>query len=307
MAVNEQIAEKIAKLLSLAGNNSNEHEAAAAAAKAQAMMQEYDLTMGDIESLKVDQRMGTGVVEQERQTLRKKGKPGGWKVDLFTAVGHTSDCMVYASKGGAWYDGQGRFLGRERDVQMAQYIYEFLSRELERLQEQYGKTRWAELKEYAKAWGMSTHDAEREFSAMGKHPLKSKQSWIEGAVEQVISNLHKAKAERDVAPAAMALVVNKKAAINDYLAQKQGYATWDEYLAARKPLEPVAVKPMTARQMAAQERANQRYWDAQYRAQARKMASRDHTAYIAGQEAGRQIAVRPGVGHSRKEDVRQID
>lgn len=312
MAVNEQIAEKIAKLLALAGNNPNEHEAALAASKAQALMQEYDLTLGDVESLKVDQRMGSGVVEHSRVTLRQKGKPGGWKVDLFIVVGQTSDCVVYASKGSSWYDGQGRYLGRERDVQMAEYLFEFLTRELERLQDEFGKTRWAELKAYAKQWGMSTHEAERDFSADGRHPLKSKQSWVEGAVEAVSSSLRQAKYERDANPSASALVVNKEAAIRDFQAQKAGFPTWDAYMASRKPIqtdvESKPFKPLTKRQREAQDRANQRYWDKQERDAERKHAARDHTAYRAGQDAGSRITLRPGVrGGEKTQEARLLD
>jgi hypothetical protein len=298
------------KLLALAGNNPNEHEAAAAAAKAQAMMIEYQLTTGDIESLKVDKRTGAGIVEQERTTLRKRGKPGGWKYDLFVACGQTSDCLVYASSGSGWSDSTGRYIGRKDDVEMATYIFEFLAREIERLQDEFGKTRWAELKAYAKQWAMSTHDAERDFSADGRHPLRAKQSWVEGAIEQVVSALWSAKRDRESAPAVNALVLDKKAAIRDWQAQQAGYATWDEYMAARSPIstETVTVKPLTKRQRDAAARANQKYWDAQARAEQRKWASRDIDAYRAGQDAGRQIGVRPGVrGGTPKQEVRLVD
>lgn len=309
MAVNEAIIDKIAKLLALAGNNPNEHEAALAASKAQAMMQEYDLAMGDVESFKVDKRTG-GVVEADRVTLRKKGKPGGWKVALFNAVGKTSDCWVYANDASRWYDGQGRFIGRKIDVEMAGYVFEFLVRELERLQDEYGKTRWAELKQFAKRHEMSTHEAEREFSAMRRHPLKAKQSWIEGAAEQVISNLHKAKRERDNNPDANALVVNKDAAIRDWWAQQQGYVDYADYLAKRTPLvvTNAKVKRLTQREIDRMVRAAQREQARQDRAEARKWANRDRQAYGDGMEAGARLAVRPGVraGDAPKE-VRHID
>ncbi len=305
MAVDEAIIGKIQKLLALAGNNDNEHQAAAAAAKAQALMQEFDLSQADI-SVKVDKRTA-GVGKGESTTLRQAGKPGGWKVALFRAVGETSDCWVRYSEGSKWYDATGYLIGRTRDVEMAHYVFEFLARELTHLQDVYGKSQWAALKEYAKREHMSTHDAERDFSAMGEHPLRMKDSWIKGAVEQVASNLYLAKRERDNTPGADALVINKGAEINDWWARERGYADYADFKAktaiVRTDSKPI--KPMTAKERAhyeAMARRAQRSADAAAR---RRAANLNVTAYYEGARTGRTIGVRPGVNPGSPTEARR--
>lgn len=301
MAADKAIMEKIAKLLALAGNNPNEHEAAAAAAKAQAMLLEYDLSAEQVQA-RHDKRTA-GIGEAERIVLRKKGKPGGWKVDLFAAVGETCDCVVYASPVTSWYDSTGYMVGRHQDLELAMYVYSFLTHELERLQDEYGKSRWAELREYARMNDMTTHEAEREFKWRGNHPLRAKDSWIRGAAEQVASTLWQEYRSRNQYADASALVVDKQQAIRDYQAQKAGYKDEADARAQRKArldARPVVVeKPMSASQRRRQAAADERYWErraaAQARADARKWANTDLRAYRDGQKTGRTIGVRPGV------------
>lgn len=303
MAVNDQIIERIRKLLALAGNNPNEHEAAAAAAKAQALMQEHDLEMSAVEGLHMDARTA-GVTKVDGVTLHKAGKPGGWKVDLFETVAKTSDCWVYVRRShGKWYDATGQMVGRKQDLEMAEYVFGFLVRELERLQDEFGKTRWQEVKDLAREWGTTTHEVETYLKNQGRHPLKAKNSWIIGASEAVQSNLWKAKQERDnVSPEANALIVNKAEAIRDFFAQERGYANYAAYEAAIKakyaptaPTEQGKVKRLTKREMDRLVRAAEREQRKRDNAERRRWAALDHGAYYAGQDAGRQIGVRPGV------------
>lgn len=326
MVADPKVVEKIQKLLALA-TSPNEHEAAAAAAKAQALLLEHQLEMEQVVGMTVDARV-SGVTETERETLREQGKPGGWKVKLFQVVGKTSGCMVIAEDYRGW-KGEGRLIGRHDDVQMAQFVFNFLVTELTRLQDEYGKERWTELRDFAKGRGITTHEAESIFSARGTHPLRSKQSWIKGAVDSVVANLEAAAREREHASAgAMALVVHKDAAIKDFLAQKRGFkdaaderAQQEAASAKRKAdLEqwakdhPDAVsankpKAETASQRRRREQADANWWrrqqEKQYRQYAREAASTDWSAYERGRETGKAIKV--GKAVSRGTEVRGIE
>lgn len=281
MAVDERIIDRIRKLLALAGDNPNEHEAAAAAAKAQALMQEHDLAAADV-SVKTDAR--TAGITQAATVLRQRGKPGSWKEGLFSAVAETSDCWAWSTST------RGSMLGRERDVEMAEYLFAYLVRELERLQHAYGATRWDELKAYARQNGISTHTAESHYSARGRHPLRAKDSWIRGAVESVIRTLREQKAERTAQAAkAGALVVHKEQEKREYWAKMAGFASWADYIARR------GEKTLKGKDLERALRQAERDFRKEQRARDRLDARTDWHAYERGVEDGRAIAPRPGV------------
>lgn len=307
--MNDKIIERIAKLLEVASHGSNdragarnEHEAANAAAMAQELMQAHDLDMATV-SAHVDKRTGggTGIVEQPRVTLRKKGKPGSWKVELFQTVGRTSDCWVYIDPARTWWDTTGYMIGRKQDVEMAMYVYEFLVRELERLQKVYGDERWAELRETAREYGVSTHTVEQWLKQEGRHPLKSKESWIKGATVSVIRSLRDAKRSRDAASAAAgALVINKLAERREWWAKNAGYATWEEYEAATKAeadalIQSAAATPLTDKEKARIEREYERERERERKRLEREADALDAIAYGRGLDDGANITVRPGV------------
>ena len=292
------IIDKIAKLLALAGNNPNEHEAASAAAKAQALMQEHDLAAADIDMTQ-DARVA-GIGRSERIVLAKAGKPGGWKVDLFTTVGQTSDCWVTARRARKGWDATGTMIGAKQDVEVAHYVFDYLVAELERLQQEYGRTRWDELREYARVNGFTTHEAETDFSEQRRHPLKAKNDWIKGAVAAVIETLHERKRERDgQTEQTRALIVNKEAAIKEWWAQEQGYASYADYQASFA--KPTASEPdtRTPRQREKDAEKADRRWRRMYerdqRRREKELAELDHEAFEAGRQTGARITVRPGV------------
>jgi len=206
-------------------------------------------------------------------------------------------------------------VGRHEDVEMAGYLFSYLVHELERLQGVFGKERWDDLRAYASKWGISTHEAEQDYSAKGEHPLRSKQSWMIGAVESVIGALIAAKRERDSrGNDTAALVVDKRAGIKDYFAQKAGFrdyahqqaeiekrqAEWSARYDAQQssvPVKPEKAKtpPQLRREAEANQRANDRYWDAQERKRAREAAKIDANAYYRGKADGSSIGLRPGL------------
>ena len=287
MAAPQSVIEKIQKLLALAGNNPNEHEAASAAAKAQEMLREHDLQMADVD-VTMDPRTA-GITQTERETLRQRGKPGGWKWDLYRAVAATSDCWPMG------YDHNAYMVGRKQDVEIASYLYDYLAREIERLQKAFGDTRWAELRDWARENGRSTHYAETRFSAAGRHPLKAKSDWVKGAVPAVIQILRRQKQERDSrSDGDRALVISKESAIRDWYAQQRGYQSWDAMYPPAQPSTTPA-KPPTAREQRQATARAEREWAKYQRRQQREADRLDWDAYTAGQQAGRSISVRPGV------------
>jgi hypothetical protein len=309
MSVEPKVIERIRKLLALAGNNPNENEAALAAARAQELMLQHDLTMESV-STKVDQRTA-GIGKSDSMVLRQKGKPGGWKVALFACIGQTSGCWVYTSEGGKWYDATGYLIGRAQDVEMAHYLYEYLVRELERLQKAYGDRQWAELREYAQFHGISTHDAERDFSAAKRHPLRMKDSWMRGAAEAVITRLHNEHWERNRrSEATAALAVNKEAAIRDWWAQQRGYANWADYQEKTKTAGSVAVDERTpAQKRKDAERAEREYQKSLERERRERMALARRTnveAYHAGRKDGEALAMRRGVKGGEAPEPREM-
>lgn len=310
MSVEPKVIERIRKLLALAGNNPNEHEAAAAAARAQELMLQHDLTMETV-STKVDRRTA-GIDKGDRMVLREKGKPGGWKVALFACIGQTSGCWVFTTEGGKWYDATGYLVGRAQDVEMAHYLYDFLVRELERLQKAYGDTKWAELREYARFHGITTHQAEQDASAMGEHPLRMKDSWMRGAAEAVIARLHNEHWERNRrSEATAALAINKEAAIRDWWAQQRGYADWADYQArTASAVVPVAEDKRTpAQKRKDAERAEREYQKSQERERREREALMRRTnveAYHAGRKDGEALAMRRGVKGGEAPEPREM-
>lgn len=318
MAVSTDIIVKIQKLLAQANDQSvTEAEAAAFAGKAQDLMRKYDLEMAEVQSVKAGSKV-TGVERGDKRAIREQGKPGAWKLDLFETVARTSDCWVYrvaiktgktkVNKTYGWDDdvyADGAYLiGRTTDVQMANYIFDFLVHELERLAQEYADRMWADIKDMEADYG-SHQSAERAYTRQtGTHPLKAKRSWLEGAAKGTAIALNKARNERNADPTSMALVVNKEEAIRDWWAQQRGYTGWDAYQAemkAKATANPYAVdKPETDAQRRTRERreaaAAEKAWRRKQAAYEREVRRTDFGAYQDGYDRGKAMQVNPGVG-----------
>src|SRR6516165_6134887 len=82
----EKLAERIRKLLALAGNNPSEAEAAIAMERASALLAEHNLTMAEVETLGTDDERieGTHKSERARQT---------WARSLWGAVADLNFCF----------------------------------------------------------------------------------------------------------------------------------------------------------------------------------------------------------------------
>lgn len=318
----DKVRDKIRKLFAL-GQSPNENEAAAAVAKAQSLLAAYDLTMESVENLKADSR--TSISEGSAAVTTVEGKPDGWKADLFEAVAATSDCFTAYSytyeetpSGKSRRLKTGNLIGFKHDVEMAGYSFSFLVAEISRLAKAYADVMWSEIKERAKAEGISVHQAESWYvQDTGRHPLKAQLYFTRGAAQTVAQKLYDAAYERNRATTATtpegstALVVQKRGAVEDYLNIKRfGKTTaqleaereerrkaWDKRLAeAPVTSEP---KPLTDAQRRKEEerqrKASERYWKAQDAREEREARKRDRKAMADGSAAGERIVVRPGI------------
>jgi Protein of unknown function (DUF2786) len=82
----ERLAERIRKLLSLAGNNPNEHEALAAMARASELMAEHNLTLAHVDAL------GTGD-ERVEETHRSERARQTWARAIWHEVAELNFCF----------------------------------------------------------------------------------------------------------------------------------------------------------------------------------------------------------------------
>lgn len=127
----EDILKKIQKLLALAGNNPSVEEAAAASARAQQMMDEYHLSMADIDSAALNQAdpMGRSEVKDEFEPAMAR-----WKQIFVSRLARLHDCRCYVQtpRYGQRLK-QTMLIGRETDRQVIGYLATFLIREIESL------------------------------------------------------------------------------------------------------------------------------------------------------------------------------
>lgn len=116
--MSEKIKEKIEKLLNLSMSD-NEHEAALALEKALKLMNEHNITKDEV--------YRQNFINKEL-IINNKTLPN-WKVNLYSAMANVAGCVF------TWRNGdvvKAQITGRERDVENAIYLCEFLVREIER-------------------------------------------------------------------------------------------------------------------------------------------------------------------------------
>lgn len=119
------IEDKIAKLLRLAGNNSNENEAARAAERAQALMLKHGIELGQI-SLEDNSRIRIDV-----ETI--EGKLDPWRRSLAAAVARTSGGDLVLVRDYKKWSGRLEFLGPTGTVEGMVKLYLYLEGQCDRL------------------------------------------------------------------------------------------------------------------------------------------------------------------------------
>lgn len=213
--VSDALLQKIAKLLSLAGDKANEHEAAVAAAHAQRLLHEHNLSVAEVEAS--GKAKAAPVGERAMGRVVKSGSGTGWRSQLAQAIATTGYCRVLQSKTKSML--HLFWIGREVDVATCTYVYEYLERELERLAQEFSTWRWEEAKLQAKLRGMAFHDFEVLLRARRMHPLLARRSWLEGAVHGVSEKLHEDFNARRASEAGTALVVCRDGELSEYLSR----------------------------------------------------------------------------------------
>lgn len=116
--MSEKIKEKIEKLLNLSMSD-NEHEAALALERALKLMNEHNITKDEVYKQNF---------KNKELIINNKILPD-WKVNLYGAMANVAGCVF------TWRNGtkvKAQITGRERDVENAIYLCEFLVREIEK-------------------------------------------------------------------------------------------------------------------------------------------------------------------------------
>lgn len=117
--ISSDIIKKIEALLNLAGNNTSAAEAALAAGRAQALLEKYQLTMADLDAAKEEKPTeAADPLTTERN---------GWKPILCDAVVKANQCHGFTSSRGYVV------VGKPSNVQIVNYFYAYLEREIMRL------------------------------------------------------------------------------------------------------------------------------------------------------------------------------
>ncbi len=122
----EKILDRVRKLLQLAQSD-NVNEAANAAAQAQALMSKHAIS-----SMMLDTRETPDeAIEAHSLQATDKRKKEAWKSSLSSVLCEVNNLKSYnhRSREGFKY----MCIGRERDVQIARYLFVYLTREIERL------------------------------------------------------------------------------------------------------------------------------------------------------------------------------
>lgn len=128
---NPQIIDRISKLLALASDPSNHHEAAAAAAKAQEILDQYNLSMADVQARDGSRPEGGGVVVtkdyaqtgRSRQPLLKQWGQLIYQVALYNRCTTIREEFIDTS--------YFTVIGEATNVQATIRIYDYLKQQLD--------------------------------------------------------------------------------------------------------------------------------------------------------------------------------
>lgn len=170
----QAILTRIAKLLALADNkrNSSEAEALAAAMKAQALMQEYNLSLAEVEA-------AGGKADDGGREKRATGRRAmyGWQVNLMMTLAEANFCLhrvhvVYGEDeaGQQRRSRQHQLVGRKVNVETVQLVYDYLVQTMKRLVTEAGH-------------------------APGNHSERDYHAWLDGCSERLRERIKEQAAE----------------------------------------------------------------------------------------------------------------
>ncbi|ABG49948.1 hypothetical protein Tery_0492 [Trichodesmium erythraeum IMS101] len=127
--VDQNLLEKISKLLALT-SSPNEHEAALAAEKAAELLAKHNLSVADLGQDK-DEDITKSIVD-------KTGRYVTWKMWILAGIANANGCQAMRST----YSGEMRIVGTETNITVSRSLYEYLTAVVDKLVKQHrGKGR----------------------------------------------------------------------------------------------------------------------------------------------------------------------
>lgn len=178
--VDESILSKIKKIRELAKKNDNENEAAAAAAFAQELLLRHNISEKEVDSAHIE-REEEFIHEYYRKHMSGQNVKQ-WKIDLAFVVARTNLCRVLFGGNGEilhWY-------GKKSNIEVAQFLYETIVADIERIAEERWSTIEA-LRKLEKQTGTSLFKAGSELRTV--HGKSWKNSFYWGAKDTVSERL----------------------------------------------------------------------------------------------------------------------
>ncbi len=326
----EDIIAKIGALLETKGRTPE--EAALYVAKANELAEKHGIALYELSGRKA--KMQSDVRETAGMDIYERGKPQAWRLTVLKAAAEAAGVHVFTGyrwdrveKGTPGKPGfrvmnktiiTAYFVGLPLDVEVAGYTFDYLVREVERQAKDHAKPTWETIRGIAKDRGMSIHDAESAYVNdppwWGTHPLKQETSFRKGAaqgVAEALKGMSDTRAATD--DSTMALVVDREAAIKDYLSVKlygktvaereaETHERMEKIMAAEKERQAnLPAKP--ARKFKSWTKADERRYQASIRRGERAAQAKhnkywrgvDVASWQGGREAGRAMQVRPGI------------
>lgn len=119
--IEQKIIERIQKLLALSGNNTNENEAASALAKAQALLQEYNLEMAEVQKR-------TGKKSSYERLQFASESRDEWRRQLMGIVAKHCFCkaLFYRLRD----KNETVLIGEKQNIEATRMMYAFIERQL---------------------------------------------------------------------------------------------------------------------------------------------------------------------------------
>lgn len=316
----ESVIEKIAKLLGTQGRTPE--EAAGFVNKANELAEKYGIAMYEVTGRKA--RMASDVKQTGAEDIFEHGKPQAWRWTVLEAAAEAAGVHVVKGwrseenpKAKSWRKRYRQivtayFIGLPMDVEVAGYTYQYLVQEVERQSKEFARPTWDLIRQIAEERGIKVHEAEMMYVSddgpyWGTHPLAQQASFRKGAAYGVKEALERLTAERQAAEAGtMALVVDRKAAIRDFIYLRDYGKTYDQFHADLRARQAEYAKNLPARPAPKPKRwtkTDQKRHEASMRRIARSEEAKqnrywrgvDTASWSAGRTAGRAIRVNPAV------------
>jgi len=189
----EAILSKIKKLLALATSD-NENEAAIAAAKAQTLLIEYNISQEELDSF--NDAKSEKVIQVQADGKNRHNR-SAWYDHLAYTVAKANLCNLLVSGSGVIW------IGKKTNIEVAQYIFENLVRDLSRICDT--------------AWGIILKIQKLDPTQPKVHGKIWKNNFYHGANQSISDRLRANLVQLKAADNVMALVVRNDIELNEYM------------------------------------------------------------------------------------------